>query len=196
MAYDELESLLAPLLAPAARPRDSQRSKVYAAERDAFPRSEIGPQWKTLGEVEAWIEKKVLTSAYVRKNYAIGYVGLRPGKGCRNAFANPDTYEITLPLWARKEWVVLHEISHLIVSSRKHAFHGWKFCEVYLDLVRHCMGKEVHDRLKAEFKARNVKFTAPRAKRQLTEEQKAVLRERMAKARAAKLAKAATVAID
>ena len=45
------------------------------------------------------------------------------------------------------------------------------------------MGKANADALKASFKAHNVRFTKPRAKRVLSEEEKQVLRERLASAR-------------
>ena len=80
-----------------------------------------------------------------------------------------------------------HELSHLLQPSGS-AAHGWQFCSIELRLVRHFLGKEAYDKLKAEFKAGRVRFTKPRAKRELTPEQRAVLGERMAVARAAKAA--------
>jgi predicted SprT family Zn-dependent metalloprotease len=99
---------------------------------------------------------------------------------------------ITLPLWARNEPVMIHELCHLIVQhdyrckGPKPAWHGWEFCQTYLKVVGNVMGPEARDALKASFKEEKVRFTPPRKKRELTEEQKQILRARMAVARAAK----------
>lgn len=170
-----------------ATQRDSQRSKVYAAEDAAFTRN-AAPTMKSLDEVEAYV-KKVLGSAWFQKRYLICNVNVEDGRGRRNAYANALTNTIKMPKWSRSEWVILHEISHL-VSSLNPA-HGWQFCENYLALVQHFLGKESADRLRREFKARRVKFTKPRAKRVLTAEQKARLAERLVVARAAKASKVA-----
>lgn len=176
-----------------ARERDSQRQKVYDSERAAFGQinTPSNATWKSLDEVERWMQRKIYKSAYLTKKYPIlkrYHIDLRPGAGARNAFAKPGDGSITLPLWARREWVVCHEITH-IINDPQVAWHGWQFCEVYLDIVRHTMGKDAHDKLKAQFKAHRVKFSKPRAKRELTEEQREVLRQRMAVARAARTVK-------
>ena len=51
------------------------------------------------------------------------------------------------------------------------------------------MGVEARNILRQSFKDHKVKYTKPRAKRELSEEQKEVLRARIAVARAAKEAK-------
>jgi len=85
---------------------------------------------------------------------------------------------------------MLHELSHLVVSLEhprsECAFHGWQFCQVYLNLVRNVLGPEAHDRLKGCFKEFRVKYTKPRAKRQYTDEEREAMRVRMAAMRAAR----------
>ena len=84
------------------------------------------------------------------------------------------------------------QLCHLIVQhdyrckGPKPAWHGWEFCQTYLKVVGNVMGPEARDALKASFKEEKVRFTPPRKKRELTEEQKQILRARMAVARAAK----------
>jgi hypothetical protein len=159
------------------RDRDSQRSKVYASERAAFKR-----QILDFEEIEAMLGL-ILGSSYFRRNFGTMKVTLQRG---RNAgWANPWTRTISLGVYGRQRWLLLHELAHIIVNtSPTAAWHGWEFCEVYLNLIHRFLGKEAHDSLRAEFKARKVKFNKPRAKRQLTEEQRAELRERLARARA------------
>jgi|JI10StandDraft_1071094.scaffolds.fasta_scaffold751137_1 putative metallohydrolase (TIGR04338 family) len=190
-----------------ARERDSQRRRVYDAEHRAFgwwysPKSEL----MTIEQCQAFIDK-MLASEWLRKQTDLGVGFLRrtgvtviPGRGGANA-AFDDRYgtaygfitrttkgpSISVGVQARQPFILIHELTHLLHPSQAHAAHGWKFCEIELRLVRHFLGKEAHDKLKAEFKAGKVRFTKPRAKRELTPEQKAVLIERMAKARAAKV---------
>jgi putative metallohydrolase (TIGR04338 family) len=164
------------------KPRDNQRSKVYNAEQ-VIRRN--GQAFTTVAECQAYTDK-VLASPYVRRKWLKGTkmtATVLDGRGRRNANADWTLREIKLPKWARTEDVVLHEISHLLAP--KFEQHGWQFCEIFLDLVRHFMGKDAHDKLKASFKQHRVRFSQP-VKRTLTPEQKAALRERMARAREAR----------
>ena len=127
-------------------------------------------------------------SPWIRKRF-----GLRvaDGRGCKRATASyRDGETITLPRWARIEYVMLHELSHLVVhyefKRREVAGHGWQFCMVYLKLVKNVMGPEAHDKLKESFKEFRVKYTKPRAKRQYTDEEREAMRARMAAVRAAR----------
>jgi len=125
-------------------------------------------------------------SPWIPKQYGLR---IADGRGCRRATASYDGQTITLPRWARVEYVMLHELSHLVVhhefKRREVASHGWQFCMVYLKLVKNVLGPETHDRLKQSFKTLRVKYTKPRAKRQYTDEEREVMRARMAAVRAA-----------
>lgn len=170
--------------------RDSQRSKVYKAERAAGVMIVNSKPLPTVADVEAFADR-VLRSAVARK-ISGGYRGVRVGDGrrCRAASGGPS--KIVIPRWARTQWVVLHELAHTL-HLRNHpreAFHGWRFCSIYLQIVRAFIGKAAHDSLKQQFKELGVKYREPK-KRVLTDEQKAALRARLAAVRAAKAARAA-----
>jgi putative metallohydrolase (TIGR04338 family) len=178
--------------------RDSQRKRVYTAERAAFPDcSETSdPTLPTVEDIERYVKKvwgsKRVQAAFPRSTLHYSRVPeVADGRGCRRAIAY-GTYQITIPKWARREWVVLHELAHIIVErERLHpkneiADHGWHFCEVYLKLVLYMMGREAHDALKASFKKHKVKFTQPRERKPISDEQRAVLAARLAAARALK----------
>lgn len=173
------------------RERDSQRQKVYNGERALHARYPVLDNWS---EVEAFA-KKVVESAYVANKYGSLYVRnlrVERGRGGGRAYVM-NVPVIDLGVWARRKSVILHEIAHhLNRANRPAASHGWQFCAIYLDLVRHFLGKDAAAVLKSGFKAHRVRFTAPRAKREISPEQRAVLVERMAKARAARAAKSAT----
>ena len=89
------------------------------------------------------------------------------------------------------EMICLHELAHAVCQYEfgNGVKHHWQFCMVYLKLVGNVMGVEARNILRQSFKDHKVKYTKPRAKRELSEEQKEVLRARIAVARAAKEAK-------
>lgn len=177
--------------------RDSQRGKVYDSERwlhAAHPEM----SWD---EVEAYVAK-VLGSAYVQRKYPTAKMRIRFVKGrgggmAMNNWFDRDNWQhhygpvVSLGVWGRRRSVILHELAHHFAGLSHQ--HDWRFCEVYLDLVRHFLGQAAHDRLKAEFKARRVRFRKP-VKRTMTPEQREAAAARLAAARAAKDAAKAVAA--
>jgi hypothetical protein len=100
---------------------------------------------------------------------------------------------IKMPLWSRSKAVIIHEIAHHCSDeahgTRDVAAHGWQFAATLLELVTHEMGADIGTELKASYKAKKVRHKAPRQRAPITDEQRAVLIERMAVARAARAAK-------
>ncbi len=183
------------------RPRDSQRSRLYAAEQAVGGYGSNGGQpLPTMADIEAYLDK-LTSSAWFRRRWDRVYPGtyrLRNGAGNRKATGGMN--DLTYPRWSRYEWMVLHELAHHIVErhsgSSTQAWHGWMFCSVLLELVEHAFGAEMAKRFKAEMKKRNVKYTKPRAKQPMSEERKAQLREQLAAARAVREANAARAAVE
>jgi putative metallohydrolase (TIGR04338 family) len=144
------------------RTRDSQKSKLYKAEKVL---EEISMRLETIPEIEVYLIK-VLRSAPIQRRYGDylqGSIKIRDGRGARIARGCNDW--IKLPKWARTEYVVLHEIAHTITARRHSALvaaHGREYAAIYLDLVWFGMGVEAHDKLKASFKATRVKFRPKR----------------------------------
>lgn len=174
--------------------RDTQRKKVYQAEGAAFAKdSEANVELSTVADIEKFVNHvfsmKRVQKAFPRAfgNWDTPSVG--DGRARRRAGGN--VYGIHMPKWSRCKWIVLHELAHTIslrVDSRI-AFHGWEYCETYLLLVRYVLGLESYNRLKDSFKSHRIKFRAPRKRREITTEQRVALIERMAIARAAKVAR-------
>lgn len=179
--------------------RDSQRSKLYAAENDIFRDRDVA--LKSVSDITTYIQE-VSSRAPLKKRYghAIDLVSwpveIRDGRRHRIATAYGVTH-IAMPRWARKDWIVLHELAHIIHARlsfpgmglrsragsrtrelRGGAGHGWQYAAIYLDLVHFCLGKETHDKLKAAFKERKVRFK-PKSTRIATPE----MIERLAQAR-------------
>lgn len=176
------------------RPRDSQRSKCYAAEDACQKELGIKPNL-TLVQCRALIQKLANEHPAIDIGYTIQ---VKDGRGCRRAWActTKGSAVIKLPRFARTKQTVIHEFTHIVIWLRdyragtKSAAHGWQFCAEYLDLVEQYISKKHAATLRKCFKDGGVKHKAPvKRKRQLTDEQKAELAERLKKARAAKAKK-------
>jgi putative metallohydrolase (TIGR04338 family) len=159
------------------KPRDSQRSKLYKAERAAFGLVPEGAPEVSPEQVAAQAAA-VLGSTWVREHFprAPRSVEIRPHRTAACA----GTGYVRMSPWARRNWwVLLHELAHVLIRSTPGwyglAAHGREFAAAYLGLVRELRGEAEAKTLKLAFRAYGVKFTP---KRQLTPEQRAALRER------------------
>ena len=140
------------------RARDSQKAKLYRAERDDISK---GRTFKDICETKKFVAK-VISSKWSQKHF-LNYMSIvvKDGRGTRIARSYGDV--INVPVWARNELIVLHELAHSlrIGSNSEHSSHGWLFCNTFLKLVKHFMGKETHDKLKQSFKKHKVRFNRP-----------------------------------
>lgn len=178
--------------------RDTQRSKLYRAEREAW--QVLSCPLPTISDIRQYLEKQSTRKPLQRRygasvNVTDWELEIADGRGCQHARAN-GTQKITIPRWARTEWVVLHEWAHIIHKRLNISFvpgsgilnygsrsfelrgpaapHGWQFASIYLDLVHFCISEEAARALKVAFKAHNVRYR-PKPTRTVTEEQLARL---------------------
>ena len=154
------------------RPRDSQRSRVYAAQQ-AAGHWDGSDRFASFGEARRYVER-IFASAYVREHYPhasapmeIVYNGHRAGA------VAVGSWRIEFGKHGLTKRTALHEAAHVIAGAR--ARHGRDWARVFLDLMRHFMGPEAAAKLREQFVERNVKH---RAKRTISPEQREVLRER------------------
>jgi len=176
--------------------RDSQRSKVYAAERMAFDGHPVDyPEMKDVLRCVA----HVLKSARVKRSFPILFERdfvIKDGRRARSATGWASG--MSFPREMRKRWVILHELAHVIhqreeqalrfdaemtqLRARKGFFqsHGWRWAEVYLKLVLWFMGRPAYDALRKAFKAGRVRHRPPRL---MSPEQRAAAAERLKKVR-------------
>lgn len=166
------------------RVRDTQRAKVYRADRALDP---LSLPIKTISEIEDFVAKawksKRLQAAFPRA-LRQPPPSIRDGRGCTIARGG-ETF-LTLPKWARTEGIIIHELAHTITRRERGlipAAHGWEFCATYLTITLHVMGRMAHDALKAAFKKHRVRYTAPRKGTPLTPERKARMVAQLAQAR-------------
>lgn len=167
--------------------RDTQKARVYKSDKALVA---VAKPLLEVADVERFV-RRLLTQKRVKDAFPRSalYQLPRVGDGRRRRAAYGWENGIAIPRWARNEAVVVHELAHTI-ALREYgrgdvAFHGWEFCATYLTLTLYGMGREAHDTLKAAFKANRVKYTKPRAKRQLTDERRQMLADRLALGRLA-----------
>jgi putative metallohydrolase (TIGR04338 family) len=169
-----------------ARPRDTQRKRMYTAEHvlDQFAKP-----LREVSDVEKYVTRVLARQSILRRYPKLNPdVKVKDGRGTRRALAY-GSHAISIPLWARNEGIVLHELAHTIAARHYRPYeiasHGWQFAAIFLDLVKSMMGSAAHDALRAAFKTHKVRYTEPR-RRDLTPEQKDALRARLAAMRASK----------
>lgn len=167
------------------RPRDSQRQKVYDAENEAIRHT--GRSFGSIEEIQSYVDRLV-GSAWWGRRYSDRRIVVQ-SKHHGTATANYTGSRINLPRWAWTEDVVLHEIAHIATNRQwgtQIPAHGRHFAKVYLELVRHKMGKDAGARLKAAFAKHKVKHSLPR--KPMTDEQREAAAARLAAVREARLA--------
>ena len=161
------------------RPRDSQRSKVYAAERMHSQWYDEN-QYANLGEIQSWVDG-ICKSRWFKNRYpryavdkksimkygrAADGIKVLDGRGRIRPCGSTRGF-IKLPMWSRFELLILHEIAHVVTRRNGYhgplpAWHGREFCANFLALVRRFLGKEAGKELKACFKKKRVKYIRPK----------------------------------
>lgn len=172
--------------------RDTQKEKLYRAEREAFAGVEdMFPGG--LGEAQRYANNVVKSAtwkrlraergfkdpwpAHLKKEYSgmkrKGIVLIEPGRKGTTATAYPAQWRIKLPPWATSQHVTLHELAHIICGSG--VGHHWTFARAFEDLVSRFMGRDLAKKLRASYRKHGVK-RAPR--RTMSPEAKAELSAR------------------
>ena len=162
--------------------RDSQRSKVYAAEQfartlfdraaehgsravDFFGTSLTLPPEARFGSVDAvqrYVEQVVTMPALTERWSSPGGLTVRPRRGVQAAhYENRDgAGVIAVPerssRWALRELVVLHEIAHHL--SPVEPAHGAEFAATFCDLAELVMGPEAGHVLRVLYAKQGVRL--------------------------------------
>lgn len=168
--------------------RDSQKSRVYAAERGSELRVTKADAM-SIAECQKMVDK-ICTSAYVLRNYPLRSgeprkIYVEHGRGGGMATTTWNGSVIRLGVWGRQPVVIIHEVAHHL-AGLNHS-HDWRFAEVLLDLTRHFLGAEAAAALKAQYKLQRVRYRKP-VKRAITPERREALVAQLTTARAAKAA--------
>lgn len=126
----------------ARRPRDQQRSRVYAWERKVAGDTLFETRWPSLEQCASWAEPiwRAERGRYGLPRQESPAIE-RPAWGQRRALAFAS-HRITLPRSARNPWTVLHELAHRLCPSDE--AHGARFVAVLMGLVSRHLGHDVH----------------------------------------------------
>jgi putative metallohydrolase (TIGR04338 family) len=136
-----------------ARPRDSQRARLYRAEGLV----DAGRRLPTVERMQAWVDGLVATAWFVAR-WGDRSFDVRPGFGHRRATADAANGVLQMPKWARSELVLLHEVAHCLTPASV-ASHGPEYAGVLLALIRRGIGPGTAQRLEDAFAAERVRWT-------------------------------------
>ena len=151
-----------------SRPRDSQRERLYEAERALWAYSPdrkdvtAGGRLETLPEVQRYVNR-ILRSQWYRKTFRRA-ARLRPGIWVKDRRNNGAAQAwggcIEMPRWSRCRMIVLHEMAHCIADAEytRNCLHDRDFARTYLALVDRWIGKEIGRALRASFRAHRVRW--------------------------------------
>lgn len=157
--------------------RDSQRSKVYAAERlmPGFWTDGFMPE---VSDVKEFVDTCMATEWFRQRVPDMSPVRVEDGRGRKRARAY--TRSMAVPRSLRSRFIVIHELAHICTKmdmfkklfrglfrelghvhtyTDKFAGHGHEFCAIYLELVRQFISQEQHDALVVAFREKRVQFT-------------------------------------
>ena len=141
--------------------RDFQRSAVYKSE--SLP---DGVMFESMNECKEY-GQVIVNSDYWKSQKGRKRFTLKDGRGCSNATASSKGIHrdkrkdiVTLPKWARKKWVIIHEFSHLLTNMTDFGTspHGAVFCKHYLLLVKELLGQDQYEMLIGKFNDNGVKY--------------------------------------
>jgi len=143
-------------------PRDSQRQKLYDAERA----NGLWTRWdnhrlETVALMQAYANA-LFTHPDIRAKYGIHvrkFVEVKDGRRCRRALGGRDW--VKMPRWSRSKAVLCHELAHSITTrlyDNGVAAHGAFFCEAFLDLVKVGMTADYYEALRDSFDKGGVRY--------------------------------------
>lgn len=137
--------------------RDTQRQKVYNAEREAFP-DHFRQQLPADNDLFQLIVDGITESHFWNGLAIRGGRSPRPVRVCRNSRSQRGWATgslIHLPKRYRSVSYLLHELAHCATQG----LHHFPFCATYLELVREFMGERHYGNLLYQFEEYGVKYT-------------------------------------
>lgn len=147
--------------APAGpRPRDSQRARVYRAERDVPE----GRHLPALADVQRYVDRVTASPLWCRLAPGRPRVEVRDGRGRRRAGSYIGRAAITIPRVHRRERHVLHELAHQLAEAGggpDEPAHGWRFAAGLLLLLERFVAPDVAETLRCAYAGEGVRYRPP-----------------------------------
>lgn len=150
-----------------SRAKDMQKTRVYASEhfgQRSAKWTKILTNGKKYSTGNVHIEACqqyvdwILGSAWFQRRWGTGWrvdVVQKSGGSAYGGSRGHKRGRMTLPVFARSEPVILHELAHVLTNhDQLIAHHGPEFCGVYLELVRYAVGKEAAAQVRSQFQTR------------------------------------------
>lgn len=122
------------------RPRDSQRQRLYDAERDTKAWRRKSDYFDSLADVARYATDVMLDPWTVEIYGRETLPEILTGRD--NQFARGGSRKLVFPKWAWFKLVILHEIAHsltLYKFDHSIAYHGPEFCWAFMELVERFM---------------------------------------------------------
>lgn len=151
-----------------SRAKDMQKSRVY--DKESFPQrsakwrkiiAKPGSRYST-GNInvvacQEYVDS-ILASAWFQRRWGSGWcvaVIQKSGGSAYGGSRGRKLGRMTLPVFARDEAVILHELAHVLTNhDQSIAHHGPEFVGVYLELVRYAVSKEAAAHVRSKFQTK------------------------------------------
>jgi putative metallohydrolase (TIGR04338 family) len=142
------------------RPRDTQRTRYYRAEKEF--REAFDARLQSIGSCQSLVDRVQESLTWRRLLGRRGFrevpaVLVTDGRGRRSPcpYQGDDAWRIALPRHARTRLVVLRQLAFLATPTQ-YAWHGPEFVVALLTLVRRFMGTEAESALMGALTRQNV----------------------------------------
>lgn len=133
--------------------RDTQRERVYAAERRLYGR-DVAPV--SIEAARAFV-RKIEADRWTIRHYGVRRIDVSDGTP-RQRRPRGGSGRIRLPVGHRGPWITLHEVAHCLAGAHDGGWHGPRFARTYLALVRHFLGDVAWRNLRSAFKEEGVRY--------------------------------------
>jgi putative metallohydrolase (TIGR04338 family) len=161
----------------ATQVRDTQKSKVYAAEAkfrsmNFEPQILVDAKFSSIWECQNYVNR-ILDQKWFRARFGERQIVVDYGRNGGTAYGSR---RITLGVWARQPIIILHEIAHCVAPYQVR--HGAEFAGIYLFLIKQVYGADAAKALRDCYKEARVKTSnkaLPKPVKVLTAKQKIAL---------------------
>lgn len=136
--------------------RDSQRQRVYDAEKDFREALGSGTVFRSQFDLCQYVFNLVGSNWYQKEFPGPSTVTVQVTGRVRGGKAFWKKRLIKISPKQMNEFLILHELAHIAAPARD--MHGHAFCARLLKLVGKKMGAEAEEKLKECFKAYKVRF--------------------------------------